>query len=71
MKNALFMKISLNRMMKGLVDNNLYVKIVQDKQLVVIVYVDDIIFGGNDEELCRIFAAEMTNEFEMSKLGEL
>ncbi|MDL1139919.1 reverse transcriptase domain-containing protein, partial [Yersinia pestis] len=48
---------------KGLVDSNLYVKTELSKQLVVIVYVDDIIFGGNDEEMCRNFAEEMKKEF--------
>lgn len=43
----------------------------QSNQLVVIVYVDDIIFGGNDDELCRNFAEEMKNEFEMSMPREL
>ena len=56
---------------KGMVDSNLYVKTELSKQLVVIVYVDDIIFGGNDEEMCRNFAEEMKKEFEMSMLGEL
>lgn len=56
---------------KGQVDSNLYVKTEQSNQPVVIVYADDIIFGGNDEELCRNFAEEMKNEFEMSMLGEL
>lgn len=56
---------------KGLVDSHLCVKREQSNQLVVIVYVDDIIFGGNDDELCRNFAEEMKNEFEMSMLREL
>jgi hypothetical protein len=31
---------------RGIVDNNLYIKIVEENQLIVMVYVDDIIFGG-------------------------
>ncbi|XP_042484971.1 secreted RxLR effector protein 161-like [Macadamia integrifolia] len=40
-------------------------------QLVVVVYVDDIIFGGHNDEVCRQFAERMTTKFKMSMLGEL
>jgi hypothetical protein len=36
-----------------------------------VVYVDDIIFGGNMKEMFQEFAIEMQKEFEMSMLGEL
>ena len=39
--------------------------------LVVVVYVDDIIFGSNNEELCETFVEIMKSEFEMSMMGEL
>ena len=52
-------------------DNNLYIKKGDCQQLVVIVYVDDIIFGGHKEELCQEFADRMKNESEMSMLGEM
>ena len=39
--------------------------------IIVEVYVDDIIFGSNDEKQSKKIAAEMKNEFEMSMLGEL
>jgi hypothetical protein len=32
---------------------------------------DDIIFGGSKNDMCREFSKEMKNEFEMSLLGEL
>ncbi|WVZ52312.1 LOW QUALITY PROTEIN: hypothetical protein U9M48_003385 [Paspalum notatum var. saurae] len=35
------------------------------------VYVDDIIFGSTNEDLCKEFGAMMTEEFEMSMIGEL
>ncbi|XP_072080926.1 uncharacterized protein [Arachis hypogaea] len=35
------------------------------------VYVDDIIFGSANEDLCADFAKLMTNEFDMSMMGEL
>lgn len=55
---------------KGSVGNNLYFNTDSGKILIVVVYVDDIIFGGN-EGMCRIFANEMQKEFEMSMIGEL
>jgi hypothetical protein len=36
---------------KGSADNNLYIKVTQDSILLIEVYVDDIIFGSNDEML--------------------
>jgi len=36
---------------KGYADNNLYTKIGNDKLLIVVVYVDDIIFGSNKESM--------------------
>ena len=35
------------------------------------VYVDDIIFGSDDDRLSKQFAKDMQSEFEMSLLGEL
>ena len=34
-------------------------------------YVDDIIFGSNNNTLCEEFAAAMQGEVEMSMMGEL
>jgi hypothetical protein len=52
-------------------DNNLYIKVTQDSILLIEVYVDDIIFGSDDDMLSHKFAKNMHNEFEMSLLGEL
>ena len=38
--------------------------------LVTVVYVDDIIFGCNDDKLSREFANLMALEFEMSIYGD-
>ena len=35
------------------------------------VYVDDIIFGSNNGELCETFVEIMKSEFRMSMMGEL
>ena len=39
--------------------------------LVAQIYVDDIIFGATDQDLCKHFSKEMQSEFEMSMMGEL
>jgi hypothetical protein len=56
---------------KGSADNNLYIKVSQVSILLIEVYVDDIIFGSDDDRLNQKFAKDMKNEFEMSLLGEL
>jgi len=35
------------------------------------IYVDDIIFGATQDNLCEEFVAAMKGEFEMSMMGEL
>ena len=37
----------------------------------MVVYVDDIIFGSNEESMSWKFSSDMQQEFEMSLLGEL
>eukprot|EP00253_Pinus_taeda_P027417 PITA_27417 len=56
---------------KGSADNNLYIKVENEKSLILVVYVDDIIFGNNEEAMSQSFALVMQKEFEMSLLGEL
>jgi hypothetical protein len=56
---------------KGSANNNLYIKVSQGNILLIEVYVDDIIFGSDDDMLSQKFAKDMHNEFEMSLLGEL
>jgi hypothetical protein len=59
------------RFRKGSADNNLYIKVSQGNILLIEVYVDDNIFGSDDDRLSRKFAKDMQNEFEISLLGEL
>ena len=56
---------------KGSANINLYIKVSQGNILLIEVYVDDIIFGSDDDKLRQKFAKDMQNEFEMSLLGEL
>ena len=51
-------------------DNNLYFKEIENGLLIIVIFVDDIIFGGNDEANGK-FSKEMKNEFEMSMIGEI
>ena len=44
---------------KGSADSNLYTKIENDKLLIVVVYVDDIIFGSNEESMSLKFSSIM------------
>ena len=44
---------------KGGVDNNVYIKADENGILIVVVYVDDIMFGSNKDELVKVFAEEM------------
>jgi hypothetical protein len=55
---------------KGNADNNLYIKVNQDSIMLIEVYVDDIIFGSDDDRMSQKFSKDMQNEFEMSLLGE-
>lgn len=56
---------------KGSVDSNLYIKHEGDELLIVLVYVDDIIFGCTNNSSVEWFANSMQSEFEMSMIGEL
>jgi len=56
---------------KGSADRNLYINIENEKLLILVVYVDDIIFGSNEEAMSQSFVLVMQKEFEMSLLGEL
>jgi hypothetical protein len=56
---------------RGDVDNNIYIKTDNENLLIIVVYVDDIIFVSNVDRMSQNFAEEMQKEFEMSMLGEL
>jgi hypothetical protein len=46
---------------KGSADNNLYIKVSQGNILLIEVYVDDIIFGSDDDRLSQKFSKDMQN----------
>jgi hypothetical protein len=56
---------------RGTIDINLYIKTKGNDFLIVLVYVDGIIFGSNNASLVKWFSSAMQSEFEMSMIGEL
>jgi len=55
----------------GKVDTTLFTKKMNREIFICQVYVDDIIFGSTNEDLCKEFGDLMSKEFEMSMIGEL
>jgi hypothetical protein len=55
----------------GKVDTTLFSKRIGKDLFVCQIYVDDIIFGSTNESFCEEFGKMMSNEFEMSMIGEL
>jgi len=51
--------IILTTFKKGSTNSNLYMKTNKEKLLVLVVYVDDIIFGSNNESISQGFALAM------------
>ena len=65
-------KFLLNKnFIRGKIDTTLFIKLQNKDILIVQIYVDDIIFGATNEDMCRDFADCMQKEFEMSMMGEL
>nr|GEU62296.1 hypothetical protein [Tanacetum cinerariifolium] len=55
----------------GQIDKTLFIKRNKGDILLVLVYVDDIIFGSTRKELCNAFESLMHEKFQMSSVGEL
>jgi hypothetical protein len=55
----------------GKVYTNLYLLRQGDDILYVLVYMDDIVFGGSSHSLVVRFVEDMSKEFKMSIMGEL
>nr|GEY10370.1 hypothetical protein [Tanacetum cinerariifolium] len=60
-----------NGFQRGTIDQTLFIRKHRGDFLLVQVYVDDIIFGSSNPQLCREFEALMHDKFQMSALGEL
>nr|GFB44185.1 hypothetical protein [Tanacetum cinerariifolium] len=55
----------------GTIDQTLFIRRHRGDFILVQVYVDDIIFGSSNQQLCREFEALMHEKFQMSAMGEL
>nr|GEX85998.1 hypothetical protein [Tanacetum cinerariifolium] len=60
-----------NGFQKGKIDQALFIKKQKGDILLVQVYVDDIIFGSTNKDLCKAFENLMKDKFHMSLIGEL
>ena len=54
---------------KGYVNSNLYAKIENDKLLIIVVYVDDIIFGSNEESMSQNLLLLCSKNFKFLYFG--
>ena len=55
---------------KGMEDNNLCLKEVENGLLIIVIFIDDIIFGSNEEAIDK-FTKEMNNEFGVSMIEKM
>ncbi|KAK8943222.1 hypothetical protein KSP39_PZI009457 [Platanthera zijinensis] len=60
-----------NKFSRGKIDKTLFLRESKGKIILVQIYVDDIIFGSTENNLCKKFAKLMQGKFEMSSMGEL
>nr|GEW01567.1 putative ribonuclease H-like domain-containing protein [Tanacetum cinerariifolium] len=60
-----------NGFQRGKIDQTLFIKKQKGDILLVQVYVDDIIFGSTNKELCKAFEKLLKDKFQMSSMGEL
>nr|GEW16828.1 putative ribonuclease H-like domain-containing protein [Tanacetum cinerariifolium] len=59
------------RFQRGKIGQTLFIKRWKGDILLVQIYVDDIIFGGTNKDLCKSFEKLMKDKFQMSSMGEL
>nr|GEV80493.1 putative ribonuclease H-like domain-containing protein [Tanacetum cinerariifolium] len=60
-----------NGFQRGKIDLTLFIKRQKGNILLVQIYVDDIIFGSTNKDLCKAFEKLMKDKFQMSSIGEL
>nr|GEU33939.1 putative ribonuclease H-like domain-containing protein [Tanacetum cinerariifolium] len=60
-----------NGFQRGTIDQTLFIRRQRGDFILVQVYVDDIIFGSSNPQLCREVEALMHEKFQMSAMGEL
>nr|GEV82963.1 putative ribonuclease H-like domain-containing protein [Tanacetum cinerariifolium] len=60
-----------NGFQRGKIDQILFIKKQKGDILLVQIYVDDIIFGATNKDLCKFFEKLMKDKFQMSSMREL
>nr|GEV31997.1 putative ribonuclease H-like domain-containing protein [Tanacetum cinerariifolium] len=60
-----------NGFQRGKIDQTLFIKRQKCDILLVQIYVDDIIFGSTNKDLCKAFEKLMNDKFQMSSMREL
>nr|GEV40003.1 hypothetical protein [Tanacetum cinerariifolium] len=60
-----------NGFQRGTIDQTLFIKKQKGDIQLVQIYVDDIIFGTTNKDLCKSFEKLMSDRFQMSSMGEL
>nr|GEY46737.1 hypothetical protein [Tanacetum cinerariifolium] len=60
-----------NGFQRGTIDQTLFIIKQREDFILIQVYVDDIILGSSNLQLCREFEALMHEKFQMSDIGEL
>nr|GEX73571.1 uncharacterized mitochondrial protein AtMg00810-like [Tanacetum cinerariifolium] len=60
-----------NDFQRGKIDQTLFIKRQKGDILLVEIYVDDIIFGALNKDMCKSFKKLMKDKFQMSSIGEL
>nr|GEV29764.1 hypothetical protein [Tanacetum cinerariifolium] len=60
-----------NGFQMGMIDQTLFIKREKGDILLIQIYVDDIIFGYTNKDLCKAFETLIKDKFQMSSMGEL
>nr|GEV01689.1 uncharacterized mitochondrial protein AtMg00810-like [Tanacetum cinerariifolium] len=60
-----------NGFQRGKIDQTLFIKRQKEDILLVQIYVDDIIYGAINKDLCKSFEKLMKDKFQMSSMGVL
>ena len=55
---------------RGKLETTLFLMFDGKYMLIVQIYVDDIIFGSTNENMCKEFSKTMQDEFKISMMGE-
>nr|GEZ51837.1 uncharacterized mitochondrial protein AtMg00810-like [Tanacetum cinerariifolium] len=69
--DKVFAPVARIEAIRGKTDQSLFIKKQKGDILLVQIYMDDIIFGSTNKELCTAFEKLMKDKFQMSSIGEL